>query len=98
MGTSYLIIRVIFNATMKTYYVTTLNIAQFSDPKLHDNIVDILYCSSKFTVAITADVKKMCQQILIDKQWKVKHSLFQHFIIAESRRVNTFVSRVDSTG
>nr|XP_036227894.1 uncharacterized protein LOC118682658 [Bactrocera oleae] len=65
--------RVVFNASAKTSNGTSLNDTQISGPQLHANIVDILNRFRKFNVAITADVKKMFRQILIDtrhRKWQ----------------------------
>ncbi len=72
--------RVVFNASAKTSNGTSLNDTQFSGPQLHANIVDILNRFRKFNVAITADVKKMFRQILIDK----RHRKWQRILWRES--------------
>ncbi|XP_069967556.1 uncharacterized protein [Bactrocera oleae] len=72
--------RVVFNASAKTSNGTSLNDTQFSGPQLHANIVDILNRFRKFNVAITADVKKMFRQILID----TRHRKWQRILWRES--------------
>ncbi|XP_069968831.1 uncharacterized protein [Bactrocera oleae] len=72
--------RVVFNASAKTSNGTPLNDTQFSGPQLHANIVDILNRFRKFNVAITADVKKMFRQILID----TRHRKWQRILWRES--------------
>ena len=72
--------RVVFNASAKTSNGTSLNDTQLSGPQLHTNIVAILNRFRKFNVDITADIKKMFRQILVDK----RHRKWQQILWRDS--------------
>ncbi|XP_017476025.1 PREDICTED: uncharacterized protein LOC108366208 [Rhagoletis zephyria] len=75
--------RVVFNASAKTSNGVSLIDVQFSGPQLYPNLVDILHRFREFSVAITADVKKMFRQVLVAQ----RHRKLQKFLWCESSHV-----------
>ncbi|XP_039951398.1 uncharacterized protein LOC120768688 [Bactrocera tryoni] len=60
--------RVVFNASSKTTNGVSLNDTQISGPRLQDNLVDILHRFRRYSVALTADIKKMFRQVMVDSR------------------------------
>ncbi|XP_049315629.1 uncharacterized protein LOC125779111 [Bactrocera dorsalis] len=60
--------RVVFNASSKTTNGVSFNDTQISGPQLQDNLVDILHRFRRYSVALTADIKKMFRQVMMDSR------------------------------
>ncbi|XP_069968661.1 uncharacterized protein [Bactrocera oleae] len=60
--------RVVFNASCKTTNGVSLNDTQLSGPQLQENLVDILHRFRRYSVALTADIRKMFRQVMVDSR------------------------------
>ncbi|XP_054085767.1 uncharacterized protein LOC128921644 [Zeugodacus cucurbitae] len=55
--------RVVFNASSKTTNGVSLNDTQMCGSQLQDNLVDILHRFRRYSIALTADIRKMFRQV-----------------------------------
>lgn len=77
--------RVVSYASAKGSLGVSLNVAFFTEPKLQKDIVVILRDFRHHPIALKADVRQMCRQILSDPQQRIYGALhtinqFKNFV------------------
>lgn len=73
-------LRVVFDASARTYSGNSLNQCLFSGPKLQRDVIDVLVLFRLSRYAFTADISKMYRQILVVPE----HRRYQHILWRES--------------